>query len=223
MNRKLPVAMAFALALVAAVGCTNRERAPYDFERMREQHRYDLWARSGVFANGAAMQLPPAGTIAREATVGPAGLATGREGAGFVATIPVPVTPALLARGKSRFAIYCAVCHGAAGFGGSIVASNMVPTRPPSLRSDTARRLPAGYLFDVMTHGKGRMPPYDWALSPADRWAVAAYVQRLQHEPAIDSEAIGDSLAAAFLHSVDSLNAAQHRAPAGLAATDTAS
>lgn len=207
-----------ALLLVICAACRNRERAPYDFERMRQQQRYDLWSRSGVFPNGATMQLPPAGTIAREATIGPAPVATGRAGTTFVAAVPVPVTPALLERGASRFAIYCAACHGAAGFGGSLVASNMVRKRPPSLRSDSARRLPPGYLFDVMTHGKGRMPPYDWALSPGDRWAVAAYVQQLQRRPTLSAAAYYDSTYAVFLHSVDSANAAQHRQPAGLSA-----
>ena len=221
--RRLVAAMA-AVAVTLVGACANHERAPYDFERMRLQQRYDPWSRSHVFANGAAMQLPPAGTIRLEATIGPAPVASGRASGGgaFVTTIPVPVTPALLARGRSRFGIYCAACHGAAGYGGSIVASNMVTTRPPSLHSDEARHFAAGYLFDVMTHGKDRMPPYAWALSPEDRWAVAAYVQKLQHEPATDTAAVADSEYAAMLHSIDSMNAVLHKQPAGLALTGDA-
>ena len=42
----------------------------------------------------------------------------------FVADIPIPVTRELLERGRSRFDIFCATCHGFAGEGGGFTIEN---------------------------------------------------------------------------------------------------
>jgi len=187
------------LALVAAsLGCGNRERAPHDFERMRVQQRYEPYAPSGVFADGKAMQRPPAGTVAREAAVG--------------ATPAPDASPARLAEGEERFRIYCAVCHGATGFGGSIVAANMGPPRPPSLHSARVRALPADALFRVVSGGVGRMPGYAWQLTVPQRWAVVAYVQALRDSSAAGPVARADSLAAERLRAIDSAQAVRQAA-----------
>src|SRR5439155_21978965 len=39
---------------------------------------------------------------------------------------------------------------------------------------------PVSHYFYVMTHGYGAMPDYAAQLTPADRWAVAAYIRALQ-------------------------------------------
>ena len=84
-------------------------------ERMSDQPRYDVYQSSRFFRNGMAMQLPPAGTVARDAVLDPA-RATGRTASGgYLAAVPLSVTPELLQMGRSRFHIYCAVCHGARG------------------------------------------------------------------------------------------------------------
>ena len=45
-----------------------------------------------------------------------------------------------------------------------------------------AKRLaqPLSHYFYVMTNGYGAMPDYSAHLTPADRWAVAAYIRALQ-------------------------------------------
>jgi mono/diheme cytochrome c family protein len=197
--------VAVMLACIAPLAaCGNHERLPYDFERMRLQQRYDLFAASTVFADGKTMQAPPAGTVARETAgdVLPTAVTT---------NIPVPVTPALLARGKQRYGIYCAVCHGDAGYGGSIVAVNMGPPRPLSLHSAQVRQLSPAALFNVITMGFGRMIGYDWELSPSERWAVVAYVGQLQHTGATTADAVRDSTEAARLRTIDSVAAAAKR------------
>jgi hypothetical protein len=37
-----------------------------------------------------------------------------------------------------------------------------------------------GYLYKVITEGKGLMGPYGPSIKPQDRWAVVAYVRALQ-------------------------------------------
>ncbi|HEU4630326.1 MAG TPA: cytochrome c [Gemmatimonadaceae bacterium] len=175
-----------------------------DLERMRRQPRADAYEATTAFADGKVLQAPPAGTVPRAAAD----------------TEPPTLTPALLAEGRERFAIYCAACHGAAGFGGSVVATNMVARRPPSLRSAAVRALAPRQLYAVVTHGFGVMPSYAAELTPRQRWAVVAYVGELQRTPAAGAAAVEDSLRALDIARVDSLRAARDSARAR-AARDT--
>lgn len=194
--------------LLAACGHTT-ERSHIDFERMRLQQRYDLYGSSGVFANRSDMQAPPAGTVSRE-TVGDTGaIGSGVLGGSAVAAMPLTLTPDERAGGAKSYRIYCAVCHGPAGYGGSIVAENMGPPRPPSLRSARLVAAPAGYIFSVATHGLGRMPSYASQLSTIQRWAVVAYVKQLQATPTAARDAIDDSVRAFALLRSDSIIAAR--------------
>jgi len=158
------------LALLAIVGaaCSDRIGKGWEWERMRSQPRYEPYGPSTVFPNGMAMRSSPAGTIARES----APLTEPPWGAG-------QANMATVRRGASRFAIYCAVCHGTRGDGVSVVGSNMDPPRPPSLLAPPASTLSARDLVRVMTDGFGRMPSYAAELSAPERWAVAAYIATL--------------------------------------------
>ncbi|HEX4682419.1 MAG TPA: cytochrome c [Gemmatimonadaceae bacterium] len=194
--------VAACTAGTAFTACTrSQERERVDFERMRVQQGYGLYGTSGSFANGQSMQSPPAGTISREHA------AEQQSSTARAPTrdAPVTITPALLARGKDRFDIYCAVCHGAGAFGGSIVAENMGRPRPPSLRTAAVRAQPAQYLFDVATRGKGRMPPYAPQLSFGDRWAVVAYIRQLQSSASSSADQLADSVRARQIQIADSI------------------
>jgi len=106
--------------------------------------------------------------------------------------------------GAAKFRVYCGVCHGSAGFGGSTVAENMGPPRPPSLRSARIATVPVGYIFGVATNGLGRMPSYAGVLSASERWDVVAYIRQLQQQPAIAPDAVDDSLRAIGIQRTDS-------------------
>ena len=115
------------------------------------------------------------------------------DGGAIPAPPPDALAPAVLARGASRFAIYCAVCHGERGDGQSIVARNMVEAPPPSLLTPTVRALTPGQLYVVITRGMGRMPSYAADLPDPDRWAVIAYLGALQRRGTADTSAATDS------------------------------
>lgn len=102
----------------------------------------------------------------------------GRDGH-LLAHNPRPVTRALIERGRERFDIYCAVCHGRDGYGAGIVVRRGFPP-PPSYHDDRLRQAPDGHFFDVMTRGYGVMLPYADRLTPDDRWAVVAFIRTLQ-------------------------------------------
>src|SRR5690606_31980973 len=113
-------------------------------------------------------------------------LELGRTAAGdFVAEIPMQVTAALVERGQERYDIHCAVCHGYAGDGKGIImvgngGQGYGYTPAPTYHSDFLRTVPDGYLYDVITNGVRSMPSYGHQVSPADRWAIVAYVRALQ-------------------------------------------
>jgi Cytochrome C oxidase, cbb3-type, subunit III len=93
--------------------------------------------------------------------------------------MPFPVTLEVLKRGQERFNIYCTPCHSRVGNGlGEIVDRGYKPAA--NLNDQVRRAQPVSHYFYVMTHGYGAMPDYSAQLTPADRWAVAAYIRALQ-------------------------------------------
>ena len=85
----------------------------------------------------------------------------------------------LLKRGQERFNIYCAPCHGQTGDGqGIVVQRGYLP--PPSYHQDRLRKMPDGYIFDVITNGVRNMPSYRHQVPVADRWAIVSYLRALQ-------------------------------------------
>ncbi len=165
-------------ALLALAACDNGDATP-DWSRMITQPKLLPYGESDLFADQRAMRPVPAGTVARGWIADPA-RRTGRTAAGDVAEIPLPVTRALLDRGRRRFAIVCATCHGTAGDGDSAVARNMQRRRPPSLYEPRIIALAPGALYREIADGYGLMPSYAKLLEPDDRWAVIAYVRTLE-------------------------------------------
>ena len=93
--------------------------------------------------------------------------------------LPFPATMEVLKRGQERFNIYCTPCHSRVGNGlGEIVYRGYKPAG--NLHDQVRRSQPLSHYFYVMTHGYGAMPDYSAQLTPADRWAVAAYIRALQ-------------------------------------------
>jgi mono/diheme cytochrome c family protein len=157
---------------------------------MADQAHHEPLEASPFFADGAASRPIPAHTIARGQLRGDEHYFTGRVGGQLVNTFPAPITRPQLERGRERFEIYCAVCHGRTGEGNGMVVQRGFPV-PPSLLIDRLRDAPAGHFFEVITNGYGLMYPYAARVEPADRWAIAAYIRALQlsgHASLADAE-----------------------------------
>lgn len=152
------------------------------FPDMDRQPRYAPLGSSDFFADGRAARPIPAGVVARGELSADSHLATGRAANGeFARGFPAEVTVdyALMERGRDRYMIYCAPCHGELGDGRGIVASygwGGVRT----FHDDLLRVMPEGEIFNTITNGKNTMFPYGDKLKPNDRWAVVAYVRALQ-------------------------------------------
>jgi mono/diheme cytochrome c family protein len=208
MRRRPRCTAQLAVSLGMLAGCISQSATDRALERMNQQPRYDVYEASRFFRNGMTMQAPPAGTVARDAVLD-GSLATGRSGSGaYLTTVPLPITPDLLDVGRSRFHIFCAACHGAGGYGGSVVASNLAERRPPSLRSSAVRALPAGFFYDVIARGLGSMPSYAAQLPVEQRWAVVAYLKQLQRSPNAGPGERADSIRGAELRFQDSVRQA---------------
>jgi mono/diheme cytochrome c family protein len=145
---------------------------------MWEQPKVKAYRASEYYADGLAMRDPPPGTVAHRPPLDPV-VATGITPDGSpLPTSPVAATPELLARGRKKFEIHCAVCHGVLGDGQSQVALNFSLRKPANLHD--YRGITDGHIFQVISNGFGLMGSYASALDVQDRWAVVAYVRALQ-------------------------------------------
>lgn len=148
-------------------------------QQMGQQPKYKPLEESDFFADERSARKPVRGTVARTYRGDDIQPAAFKSGATYSNDFPYPITQELLARGRARYEINCAVCHGLAGYGdGMIVRRGFSP--PPSYHSDDVRAQPVGFYFDVITHGYGAMASYAAQVNERDRWAIIAYIRALQ-------------------------------------------
>ncbi len=146
---------------------------------MQDQPKYKNLRGSAFFDDKRSARPVVEDTVARGSLWQDDRFATGKENGKPVAVLPVPLTRALLERGRDRFGIYCTPCHGLTGNGLGMVVQRGF-RQPPSFHIDRLREVPVGYFFDVMSHGFGAMPDYAAQIKVEDRWAIIAYVRALQ-------------------------------------------
>lgn len=137
-------------------------------QEMADQPRHEALEASTTFADGASARLPVAGTVSRDADLG-----------AIPDSVPGPVDPDLLRRGKERFDIYCAPCHGPTGRGDGMIVQHGFPA-PPDYLDPRLMQAADRHFYDVMTNGYGVMYPYRARVAPPDRWAIVAYIRALQ-------------------------------------------
>jgi hypothetical protein len=166
---KLAAFGAMAATLVLA-GCR---------QDMQDEPKFFPQRGTSFYADGRSVRPQVQNTVARnqlhEDEYFYTGLIDGKEGNGM----PFPVTMEVLERGQERFNIYCTPCHSRVGNGeGMIVQRGYAHAGDfHTARLETA---PLGHFFYVMTNGYGAMPDYSAQVSPADRWAIVAYIKALQ-------------------------------------------
>jgi mono/diheme cytochrome c family protein len=110
----------------------------------------------------------------------------------WVKTFPkeINVNRELLDRGRQRFNIYCAACHGRAGEGDGLVSVRAMQlqkgtwTQAANLHAEAIRDQPVGKIYNTITFGSakgtGKMPGYAEQIPLEDRWAITLYVKALQ-------------------------------------------
>jgi hypothetical protein len=161
--------------LVLAAGCR---------QDMQNQPKMIPQRGSSFFADQRGARPQVADTVARgefhEDTYFYTGVVQGKDGYRQEPDLmPFPVTMTVLKRGQERYNIYCTPCHSRVGNGlGEIVMRGYKPAA--NFHDQVHMAQPVSHYFYVMTHGYGAMPDYSAQLTPADRWAVAAYIRVLQ-------------------------------------------
>lgn len=165
-------------------GCSSSDPPVLVNFSMFNQPKYKAQAASTFFYDGKTMRPPVPGTIARGHLHQELALSTGMDAGGKpVATSPVVVDEALLARGAERYGIYCQPCHDERGEGkGLLFQRAKVPTA--NLLEQRIRELPDGAIFDAITNGKGLMASYRYQVAAHDRWAIIAHVREMEKKSA---------------------------------------
>ena len=176
---------AFVLAVVAVVSILGFRGGSFTkpplemFPDMDDQSKYKPQSTSTFFADGRTDRLPIPGTVARGLLKDDEFLHFGKQGEEWARGFPMPVTEDLVKRGKERYGIYCAVCHGGVGDGNGVTkprGMNILAT----YHDDRIRDMAEGEIFNTLTNGIRLMGPYRDKLSVEDRWAVIAYLRVLQ-------------------------------------------
>lgn len=173
-------------AIAMSRGADSRLPAIHVVPDMDSQPRYRAQSANRFFEDGRAMRPDAAGTVARGELAADVELSTGKRGGAWIEKLPVVVDERLMARGRERFGIFCAPCHGLAGYGDGLVAEraknlqeqNWVP--PASLHDPLVRGRAVGQVFDTIRNGARTMPAYGRQMGVADSWAITAYVRALQ-------------------------------------------
>ncbi|NJN15780.1 MAG: cytochrome c [Oscillochloris sp.] len=156
---------------------------------MYNQPRIQAYEPSSFFADGRGSRPSVPGAVAVNGVQTDEYLYTGFVEGELGDVMPFPVTDELLLRGQQQYNIYCAVCHGEAGYGQSMVAQRggIVPA---NFHQQRLRDAPIGHFFNIITNGVYRGDPenggyqsmYSYAsrVEAEDRWAIAAYIRALQ-------------------------------------------
>jgi len=188
-----------ALALGACRGGTSTSPPIHivqdmDFQpklKAQSETKFEGWKDS------RSMRLPVAGTVARgslpDATLlpDPKNPGKGVDGA-WLAKNPLALTAESLARGKDRYEIHCAICHGQSGRGGNGdqghgLVGRRWPVAVPNFhavqgKDNRVANFTDGEYFEVLSSPVGRntMPSYAARITVEDRWAIVQYIRALQ-------------------------------------------
>ncbi len=140
---------------------------------------YEAFSESKLTADGKAMLLPPANTIARGRMPDPYGPGTEEaKRAGRELKNPFKVTKKSLERGKIVYDQYCLVCHGAEGQGDGPIIPKL--PNPPSLTGKRLKKYEDGRMYHIIAFGSGDMPSHAEQIDRDDRWFLVHYIREIQ-------------------------------------------
>ncbi len=162
---------------------------------MDDGPRFDPYEANSLFPDRRGMRPLPAGTVPNQLQKDFGGYYAeagfnavldqdnvyfqGHVDSQFVKSNPVRITMGVMERGREQYEIYCGVCHGPTGSGnGIVVKRGFLP--PPDFVDPRILGLADGEIFAIVSHGVRNMPGYAKQITPADRWALVAYVRALQ-------------------------------------------
>jgi mono/diheme cytochrome c family protein len=184
------VLIALALVPLACIARARAVKTPnpqwHVFPDMDNQLRFANQQPNPLFADGRSMRPPVPGTVPRGGLTDDGWLHRGVVGDDWATGFPIEITATTLSRGRERYDVFCAPCHGLSGYGDGPVAKRAENlqegtwVQPSSFHTELVRGRPLGHLFNSITNGIRNMPAYGPQISPEDRWAIVAYARALQ-------------------------------------------
>jgi len=197
-----------SVLVVAVMGLRDYSFLPHKTKRppieifpdMVRQPKVKAQAPSDFFADGRGARVHVAGTVPfgyTEPSVDNSGATmgspydvvlfsgsegyadTGRIGTNWGSGLPFTATMATLERGRERYKIQCAVCHGETGQGNGI-ATKYGLVGVANLQQQRLRDMSDGEIYNTIVNGKNTMLGYGSVIQVPDRWAIVAYVRALQ-------------------------------------------
>ncbi|MGK0176680.1 MAG: mono/diheme cytochrome c family protein [Lentimonas sp.] len=172
------------------------------FPDMDDQARYKPQGANSFFSDERNDRPVPANAVARgnyfnqakvfsadfsDLNLGNTVFNEGKDvGGNFVESVPLEVTHELMEMGRQKYEIFCISCHGAAGDGNGVTKPYGVLAT--SYHDERLRTVEDGYIYDVITNGKGLMYPLNDRMTPEERWATVLYVRALQRSQNIKGE-----------------------------------
>ena len=159
------------------------------------QEKFKTQTYNALFADGRSMRPQEAGTVATNQVNQDSHRYRGLTDAGeWARGFPkgFELNESKMNRGQERYNIYCAPCHGSAGYGQGLVHQRATKLKmakwvqPSSFHQDYLRTQAEGKLFNTITHGIRNMPGYGYAIPVEDRWAIVAYIRALQRSQLAD-------------------------------------
>jgi cytochrome c5 len=196
------------IAMVAFLGFRGQHStgSPIEvFPDMVRQPKVRAQAPLGFFADNRGARAPIGGTVPigyefpRPQTIattasnvppnepepamgfseGPDYYNTGKMGDKWGTGIPIEVNAQVMERGRQRFNITCAMCHGAAAAGDGITKQYGLAT-VVTLQDDRIHKMADGEIFNTITNGKNTMMAYGPNIVVSDRWSIICYLRALQ-------------------------------------------
>ena len=199
--KRVSIPIAMALALSGCRGGISDSPPIHLVHDMDNQPKLKAQSRSDFapWTDHRAMRMPVFGTVARgslrEGPLYQYKLGEGTNPEDYVAENPLPLTMEVMERGRERFNITCAMCHGISGRGGfgplahgvvgrywSVPIASLVGVPGGTADDNRVRNLPVGQIFGVITDGQSTMPSYAHMISVEDRWSIIHYIQALKYQ-----------------------------------------
>ncbi|HCR05021.1 MAG TPA: hypothetical protein DIU18_07520 [Gemmatimonadetes bacterium] len=168
----LPACSPMDSALQAVAGRSMRDQPSFDpYENTRMPADGAVSFSSGNYPSGLTQDVPEFTAL---------DMAQGGAPVNDLPN-PVPVTEQSLARGEVMYDRMCAVCHGPEGNSQQAAILPKFPVMAAfPLASGLALTRSDGYLFGMITVGRGIMPAYGHQVSYSDRWHIVNYVKQVQ-------------------------------------------
>ena len=174
--------------LVGLTSCNHQqEKTGWDYMGdfdMYYSKAYESYSPNKYFKDGKTMQKPVEGTISREFMPYPFKDKFGDKAkAGQLLKNPFQPTKENLERGKMKYDIYCAICHGEKGKGDGKLTKlvkngkKLYPAPPADLTAGYIQAKPDGEIFHVITMGSAIMGAHGSQIKTDDRWRIVLYIK----------------------------------------------